>query len=279
MYEFLVLDVELLRSVGVRGGDGEGAGGECGTAQREGGAGATLRDGATEKDSAREKRAPRPSGTIRRARKRQLGMGGYGGPRKETPTAGRHDAGCAEADAVGEEGVAGCWIRVQARPTPGPNVVWCGSGAIAVWLATTAVLQRRHGGRRHAGAARLGSALAVRDGAAPSVQQLAATRGSDGARGCRQRLAASSSWCSAVQGIADGQQFFVVMWPAQSCVCSVHATETNRVTASRASVRRRRTTLAALQHGVSRREEENKKIEERLTSLTHIIIDLARPIG
>lgn len=129
------------------------------------------------------------------------------------------------------------------------------------------------------GAARLGSALAVRDGAAPGVQQLAATRGSDGARGCRQRLAASSSRCSAVQGTADGQQFFVVMWPAQSCVCSVHATETNRVTTRRVSVRRRRTASAALQHGVSRREEENKKIEERLTSLTHIIVDLARLIG
>uniref|UniRef100_A0A0E0AHJ2 Uncharacterized protein n=1 Tax=Oryza glumipatula TaxID=40148 RepID=A0A0E0AHJ2_9ORYZ len=80
------------------------------------------------------------------------------------------------------------------------------------------------------GAARLGSALAVRGGAAPGVQWLAAARGSDGARGCRQRLAASSSRCSAMQGTADGQQFFVVMWPAQSCVCSVHATETNRVT-------------------------------------------------
>lgn len=125
------------------------------------------------------------------------------------------------------------------------------------------------------GAARLGSALAVRDGAAPGVQQLAATRGSDGARGCRQRLAASSSRCSAVQSTADEQQFFVVMWPAQSCVCSVHATETNRVTMRRVSVRRRRTASAALQHGVSRREEENKKIEERLTSLTHIIVDLA----
>uniref|UniRef100_A0A0E0GZS6 AB hydrolase-1 domain-containing protein n=1 Tax=Oryza nivara TaxID=4536 RepID=A0A0E0GZS6_ORYNI len=212
LLQFLVLDVELLRSAGVRGGDGEGAGGECGTAQREGGARATLRDGATEKDSAREKRAPRPGGTTR--------------VRRGLPAL---DSGAGTADCGPERGV------VRKRHDCGVAGDDGRAAAQARWSASC-------------GAARLGSALAVRDGAAPGVQQLAATRGGDGARGWRQRLAASSSRCSAMQGTADGQQFFVVMWPAQSCVCSVHATETNCVTARRASVRRRRTASAALQH-------------------------------